>query len=166
MEFSDWASVKNACIAMLLAFLSHFRHAVPSSVLRDLRRAFHKHEGDGAWTMASPAPAVDYSSAAPEPSPSASPLRLSVPEVGGGSPMTSCAWMGRDRESSRTGEVGLAMVSMFRQFIAPLHLVFFNTEFVSIPCLDASWCATAPRRVTSALGVSLGCFLWCFAVCC
>lgn len=113
VEFSDWATVKNACIAMLLAFLPHFRHAVPSSVLRDLRRAFYKHEGDGAWTMASPAPAVEHAPAAPEPSPSASPMRLSVPEVGRGSPVTSCAWMGRDRESSRTHEgVGLAMVRM------------------------------------------------------
>lgn len=117
VEFSDWTAAKNACIAMLLAFLPHFPHAVPSSVLRDLRRAFHKHEGDEAWTTASPPPALGRTSPAPAPSPSPSPMRLDVPDVemfsdvGVGSPLNSCVWMGQDRQSSRTREgAGEAMV--------------------------------------------------------
>lgn len=104
VEFSDWAAAKNACVAMLLAFLPHFPHAVPSSVLRDLRRAFHKNEGDEAWKAASPLPTARRNSTEPTPPPSPSPMRLGMPdvgaysEVGAGSPPDSCAWMGRDRD--------------------------------------------------------------------
>lgn len=104
IEFSDWATAKNACVAMLLAFLPHFPHAVPSSVLRDLRRAFHKNEGDEAWRMASPPPTARRNSTEPTPSPSPSPMRLGMPdvatcsEVALRSSLDSCSWMGRDRD--------------------------------------------------------------------
>lgn len=111
VEFSDWAAAKNACVAMLLAFLPHFPHAVPSSVLRDLRRAFHNNEGDEAWRMASPPPIARRNTAGPTPSPSPSPMRLGMPpdvgtcsDVGVGSPPDSCAWMGRDRDSGTIGK--------------------------------------------------------------
>lgn len=101
------------------AFLSRFSHAVPSSVLRDLRRAFHKNEDGGgdAWKPASPPPpqpAARGASPDPGPSPSPPPMRLNTPDVGVpsagmGSPLESCAWMGRDREMGGIGEE--AMVS-------------------------------------------------------
>ncbi|CBJ28278.1 MutL protein homolog 3 [Ectocarpus siliculosus] len=113
VEFSDWAAARNACISMLLAFLSRFSHAVPSSVLRDLRRAFHKNEGGGgdAWKPASPPPPPAARGASPDPGPSPSPppMQLGTPDVGVspagvGSPLESCAWMGRDREVGGIGE--------------------------------------------------------------
>ncbi|CAB1105355.1 unnamed protein product [Ectocarpus sp. CCAP 1310/34] len=112
IEFSDWAAARNACISMLLAFLSRFPHAVPSSVLRDLRRAFHKNEGGGgdAWKPASPPPPPAARGASPDPGPSPSPppMQLGTPDVGvspagAGSPLESCAWMGRDREVGGIG---------------------------------------------------------------
>lgn len=112
VEFSDWAAAKNACVAMLLAFLPHFPHAVPSSVLRDLRRAFHKNEGDEAWTTASPPPTARPKSTEPMSPPSPSPMRLGVPDVGTyydvgvDSPLDSCAWMGRDRDSGTISKEG------------------------------------------------------------
>ncbi|CAM9514075.1 unnamed protein product, partial [Ectocarpus sp. 13 AM-2016] len=113
VEFSDWAAARNACISMLLAFLSRFSHAVPSSVLRDLRRAFHKNEGGGgdAWKPASPPPPPAARGASPDPGPSPSPppMQLGTPDVGVspagvGSPLESCVWMGRDREVGGIGE--------------------------------------------------------------
>lgn len=112
VEFSDWAAAKNACVAMLLAFLSHFPHAVPSSVLRDLQRTFRKNEGDEAWKTASPPPTARRSSTEPTPSPSLSPMRLGMPDVGTysdvgvGLPLDSCAWMGRDRDSDTVSNEG------------------------------------------------------------
>ncbi|CAN0114970.1 unnamed protein product, partial [Ectocarpus sp. 12 AP-2014] len=88
-------------------------HAVPSSVLRDLRRAFHKNEGGGgdAWKPASPPPPPAARGASPDPGPSLSPppMQLGTPDVGVspagvGSPLKSCVWMGRDREVGGIGE--------------------------------------------------------------
>eukprot|EP00903_Cladosiphon_okamuranus_P019249 g17698.t2 len=111
VEFSDWAAAKNACVALLLAFLPHFPHAVPSSVLRDLRRAFHKNEGDDAWRMASSPPTARRKDREPTPSP-LFPMRLGMPDVGTyfgvrvGSPPDSCARMGRDRDSGTISKEG------------------------------------------------------------
>eukprot|EP00752_Nemacystus_decipiens_P004406 g4025.t1 len=112
VEFSDCAAAKNACVAMLLAFLPHFPHAVPSSVLRDLWRRFHKNEGDDAWRMVSPAPTARQTSRDRTPSPSPSPVRVSMPVVGtssgvgAGFPLDSCYWMSRDRDLSTTSKEG------------------------------------------------------------
>jgi len=112
VEFSDWAAAKSACIAMLLAFLPHFPHAVPNSVLRDLRREFHKNEGYEAWTTARAPPSPRRASPEPALPPSPSPMRLGVPDLGmsshatEGSPLDSCAWMGRDRDLSTVSKEG------------------------------------------------------------
>lgn len=112
LEFSDWAAAKSACIAMLLAFLPHFPHAVPDSVMRDLRREFHKMEGGEAWTTASPPPPPRRASPEPALPPSPSPMRLGVPDLGisfystEGSPLDSCVWMGSDRDLSKVSEEG------------------------------------------------------------
>ncbi|CAN0172584.1 unnamed protein product, partial [Laminaria digitata] len=115
VEFSKWPAARNACVAMLLAFLSHFPHAVPSTVLRDLRRAFQRNEGGETWVTASPPPPTrDASRASPEPapSPSPSPMRLTAPDLGTFSEVAmpgaveSCAWMGKDPGWNMMGEEG------------------------------------------------------------
>ena len=96
------------------AFLSHFPHAVPSIVLKDLRRTFHRNEGGETWTIASPPrPPRGAGRASPEPapSPSPSPMRLTTPDLGAFSDVAmgavdSCAWMGKDPGSNLMDEEG------------------------------------------------------------
>lgn len=122
LEFSDWAAAKSTGIAMLLAFLPHFPHAVPISVLRDLRREFYKNQGEEAWTTASPPPPPRRASPEPALPPSPSPMRLGVPDLGmpshatEGSPLDSCAWMGRDKDLSKVSEEGRYTMVSFSNF--------------------------------------------------
>lgn len=144
VEFSDWAAARNACVAMLLAFLPHFSHAVPSSVLRDLRRAFHKNEGDEAWRMASPPATARRNSTEPTRSPSPSPMRLGTPDVGTyadvgvGSPLDSCSWMGRDRDVVTTSEEGKETIIKVHTVVHELKRTCFTLGLGSYLCLGYS----------------------------
>lgn len=110
------------------AFLSHFPHAVPSTVLRDLRRAFHRNEGGEKWTTASPvAPTSRTARASPDPAPpppppTPSPMRLVMPDVGMPSPLCGYHddWMGRDGES-----VGIIERDTERMVRCPLTVITF-----------------------------------------
>lgn len=141
VEFSDWAAAKNACVAMLLAFLPHFPHAVPSSVLRDLRRAFHKNEGDEAWRMAGSPPTTRRNSTEPTPSPSPSPMRLGMPGVGVGSPPDGCAWMGRDRDSGTISKGGKETIAKVWHSKRPEAHTCFTCGLVC-PSIADTWGAT------------------------
>lgn len=155
VEFSDWAAARNACVAMLLAFLPHFSHAVPSSVLRDLRRAFHKNEGDEAWRMASPPATARRNSTEPTRSPSPSPMRLGTPDVGTyadvgvGSPLDSCSWMGRDRDVVTTSEEG-------KETIIKVHTVVHQSSARVSPLDWGAICAWDVGVPAFASGYPIG----------
>lgn len=105
------------------AFLPHFSHAVPSTVLRDLRRAFHRNEGDETRMVSSPPPSTSRAArASPEtvPTPSPSPMRLRAPDMCMPSPLHNCVWMGRDRGlCGLVDEGGEAMVREGARDVVP-----------------------------------------------